>query len=180
MNEFPQLDSGLDVPVFSQGDDLVPYLNKAMAFIIVIVASRFSTTNNQLRTSSNLSNEATIQDDKVTVKQFQGRQGKSYAGSGYKGNATSFGGNNIGGQAREKAMLAEAKESGQILDEEQLVFLIDPGIPDRQATQTTIPNNVAFQTEDLDVYDSKCDDISNTKAVLMANHSKYDSDVISE
>ncbi|GKC68637.1 hypothetical protein Tco_1101235 [Tanacetum coccineum] len=77
-------------------------------------------------------------------------------------------------------MLAEAQESGQILDEEQLAFLADPGIPDGQAAQTTIPNTAAFQTEDLDAYDSDCDDVSNAKAVLMANLSNYGSDVISE
>nr|GEY00340.1 hypothetical protein [Tanacetum cinerariifolium] len=38
----------------------------------------------------------------------------------------------------------------------------------------------AFQTEDLDAYDSGCDDVSNDKAVLMANLSNYGSDVISE
>ncbi|GJS51032.1 hypothetical protein Tco_0624394, partial [Tanacetum coccineum] len=35
-------------------------------------------------------------------------------------------------------------------------------------------------TEDLNTYDSGCDDVSNAKAVLMANISNYDSDVISE
>ncbi|GJY64352.1 retrovirus-related pol polyprotein from transposon TNT 1-94, partial [Tanacetum coccineum] len=45
-----------------------------------------------------------------------------------------------------------------------------------QAVQTIIPNNAAFQTEDLDTYDSDCDDISNAKAVLMANISNYGSD----
>ncbi|GKC45524.1 hypothetical protein Tco_1063246 [Tanacetum coccineum] len=34
---------------------------------------------------------------------------------------------------KEKTMLAEAQESGQILDEEQLAFLADPSIPDGQA-----------------------------------------------
>ncbi|GJZ61845.1 retrovirus-related pol polyprotein from transposon TNT 1-94 [Tanacetum coccineum] len=87
-------------------------------------------------------------------KEFQGRQGQSYAGPGYKGNATSFRGNKTRWQIRvvkcynfqgeghiarqctqpkrptnaawfkEKAMLAEAQESGQILDEEQLAFLL--------------------------------------------------------
>ncbi|GKG23946.1 hypothetical protein Tco_0391982 [Tanacetum coccineum] len=76
-------------------------------------------------------------------------------------------------------MLAEAQEAGQILDEEQLTFLADPGIPDGQAVQTTISNNVAFQTEDLDSYDFDCDGVSNAKAVLMANISNYGSDVIS-
>ncbi|GJS04060.1 integrase, catalytic region, zinc finger, CCHC-type containing protein [Tanacetum coccineum] len=64
---------------------------------------------------------------------------------------------------KDKAILAEAKEAGQILDEEQLAFFTDPGIPDGQAIQTIIPHNVAFQTEDLDTYDSDCDDISNAK-----------------
>ncbi|GJS94641.1 hypothetical protein Tco_0801609 [Tanacetum coccineum] len=143
----------------------------------------FPSTNNQLRTSSNPRNQATVQDDRVTVQQVQGRQGQVYAGTGYKGNATSSGGNNKAGQARafkEKAMLAEALESGQILDEEQLAFLADPGIPDGQAAQTTMQNNDAFQTEDLDAYDSDCDDVANAKAVLMANLSNYGYDVISE
>ncbi|GKA23501.1 hypothetical protein Tco_0709534 [Tanacetum coccineum] len=35
-------------------------------------------------------------------------------------------------------------------------------------------------TEDLDVYDYDCDDVSNAKAVLMTNLSNYDLDVISE
>ncbi|GJY60184.1 hypothetical protein Tco_0460841 [Tanacetum coccineum] len=81
---------------------------------------------------------------------------------------------------KDKAMLAETQEAGQILDEEQLTFLIDPGVPDSQAVQTIIPNNAAFQTVDLDTYDSDYDDIVNAKAVLMANISNYGSGVISE
>nr|GEX30958.1 retrovirus-related Pol polyprotein from transposon TNT 1-94 [Tanacetum cinerariifolium] len=44
----------------------------------------------------------------------------------------------------------------------------------------TITHNVAFLTDDLDAYDFDCDDISSTKAVLMANLSSCDSDVLSE
>nr|GEV55540.1 hypothetical protein [Tanacetum cinerariifolium] len=69
---------------------------------------------------------------------------------------------------------------GDGVDEEQLAFLIDLGVPDGQAVQTIILNNAAFQSEDLDTYDSDCDDISNAKAVLMANISNYGSDVILE
>ncbi|GJT35043.1 hypothetical protein Tco_0925462 [Tanacetum coccineum] len=79
----------------------------------------------------------------------------------------------------EKAMLAEAQEAGKILDEEQLAFLTDLGIPADQA-QTIIPHNAAFQTEDLDTYDFDCDDLSTAQAVLMANISNYGSGVISE
>ncbi|GJS02213.1 hypothetical protein Tco_0318721 [Tanacetum coccineum] len=143
MTEFPQLDLSLAVPVFTQGYDLIACLNKEMVFLSVVATSRFPSTNNQLRTFFNPRNHATIQDDKVTVQQVQGRQGQSYAGTGYKGNATSSGGNNAGGQARVvkcyncqgKAMLTEAHESGQILDEEKQEFLVDTSIPDGQAAQ---------------------------------------------
>ncbi|GJR04267.1 hypothetical protein Tco_0527251 [Tanacetum coccineum] len=75
---FPQLDSGLVVMVFLPGDDPIACLNKAMAFMSTVVASRFSSTNNQLRSSSNPRNQATIQDGRVTVQQVQGRQGQGY------------------------------------------------------------------------------------------------------
>nr|GEV26185.1 integrase, catalytic region, zinc finger, CCHC-type, peptidase aspartic, catalytic [Tanacetum cinerariifolium] len=39
---------------------------------------------------------------------------------------------------------------------------------------------VSFQTDDLDVFESDCDDIPSAKAVLMANLPSYDSDVLSE
>ncbi|GJT76028.1 hypothetical protein Tco_1042753 [Tanacetum coccineum] len=39
---------------------------------------------------------------------------------------------------------------------------------------------IAFLNKDFDTYDSDCDDISNAKAVFMANISNYGSDVISE
>nr|GEW00206.1 hypothetical protein [Tanacetum cinerariifolium] len=81
---------------------------------------------------------------------------------------------------KDKEMLVEAQKSNQILDEEQLAFLTDLGILDCQAAQKTTPNNVAFQSKDLDAYDSDCDDVSNAKAILMANLSNYGSDVILE
>ncbi|GKA57254.1 integrase, catalytic region, zinc finger, CCHC-type containing protein [Tanacetum coccineum] len=174
MTESPIVDSSFAVPVFSLRDELIACLNKAMTFLTTVASSRFPSTNNQLRTSSNPRNQATIQDGRVTVQQVQRRQGQIYSGTGYKSNATSSGGNNASGQARvvkcynyqgeghmarqctqpkktrnaswykEKAMLTKAQKAGQILDEEQLAFLADPGIPDAQAVQTIIPNNVAF------------------------------------
>ncbi|GKD27348.1 hypothetical protein Tco_1233562 [Tanacetum coccineum] len=164
--------------IILQGDDLIASLNKAMAFLTTIASSMFPSTNNQLRTSSNLRNQATIQDVRVTVQQVQGRQGQSYSGTGFKSNATSSGGNNSSGQAR--VVKCYNYQAGQILDEEQLAFLADPGVPDGQVVQTIIPNNAAFQTKDLDTYDSECDDILNAQVVLMANISNYGSDVILE
>nr|GEX70721.1 hypothetical protein [Tanacetum cinerariifolium] len=71
------------------------------------------------------------------------------------------------------------KKAGQILDEEQLAFLVASGIPAGQV-QTIIPYNDSFQNKDLDTYDSDCDDLSNAQAVLMANISNYGPNVISE
>ncbi|GJS30694.1 hypothetical protein Tco_0491314 [Tanacetum coccineum] len=67
-----------------------------------------------------------------------------------------------------------------VLDEEQLAFLADPGVVESQDTQTTIIHNAAFQTNDLNTFDSDCDEPPCAKAVLMANLSSYDSNVISE
>ncbi|GKG01118.1 hypothetical protein Tco_0305823, partial [Tanacetum coccineum] len=53
----------------------------------------------------------------------------------------------------------------------------------RQCTKPKRPRNAAWfkeKTEDLDAYDSDCDDVSNANAVLMANLSNYGTDVISE
>ncbi|GJW34046.1 hypothetical protein Tco_0054078 [Tanacetum coccineum] len=130
----------LVVLVFSPRDDLIAYLNKAMAFLTAIASSR------------------------VTVQQVQGRQGQSYSSTGYKNNATSLKGNNASGQARVV----------------KCYNCQDPGVPDGQAVQSIIQNNADFQTEDFDTYDSDCDDISNAKAVHMANISNYGFDVISE
>ncbi|GJV50939.1 reverse transcriptase domain-containing protein [Tanacetum coccineum] len=173
MNESPLVDSVFVVLVFSPGDDLIACLNKAMAFLRVVASSRFPSTNNQLRTLSNLRNQATIQDGRVTVQQVQERQGQNYSGTGYKSNATSSGGNNASGQAK-------IVKCYNCQDEEQLAFLADPGVLDGQAIQTIIPNNAAFQTEDLDSYDFDCKDILNAKVVLKANISNYCSDVILE
>ncbi|GJT57636.1 hypothetical protein Tco_0992690 [Tanacetum coccineum] len=45
---------------------------------------------------------------------------------------------------KEKLMLAEAREAGQILDEEQLAFLADPRMDEAPVSQQIIPQNSAF------------------------------------
>ncbi|GJQ91456.1 hypothetical protein Tco_0002595 [Tanacetum coccineum] len=169
---------GFAVPVFSPGDNPIACLNKALAFLTSVASSRFPSTNNQLKTSSNQRNQATIQDGRVTVQQVQGKLEQNYSGHMAR-QCTQPKRPRNAAWYKEKAMLAEAQEAGQILDEEQLAFLADPRILADQA-QTIIPHNAAFQTEDLDTYDSDCDDLSTAQAVLMANISNYGSDIILE
>ncbi|GKA30162.1 hypothetical protein Tco_0716467 [Tanacetum coccineum] len=64
----------LAVPVFLLGDDPIACLNKALAFMSTVVASHFSSTNNQLRTSSNTRNQATIQDGRVKMLLSQAQE----------------------------------------------------------------------------------------------------------
>nr|GEU55973.1 hypothetical protein [Tanacetum cinerariifolium] len=81
---------------------------------------------------------------------------------------------------REKFLLVEAQGNGKVLTEEELEFLADPGIVEGLVTQSVITHNTTYQADDLDAYDSDCDEISTAKEVLMANLSSYGSDVLSE
>nr|GEU58248.1 hypothetical protein [Tanacetum cinerariifolium] len=65
-------------------------------------------------------------------------------------------------------------------NEEELAFLADPGIAEAQATQTIITHNDAYQADDLDAYESDCDEINTAKVALMANLSHYGSDDLAE
>ncbi|GJR91062.1 retrovirus-related pol polyprotein from transposon TNT 1-94 [Tanacetum coccineum] len=168
--------------------------------------SRFPTTNNQLRNSSNPRQQATINDGRVTVQPVQGRQ-ISYAAGTTRTFTPGASGSNSGKQRivtcynckgeghmskqctkprrkrddswfKDKVLLVQAQASGQILHEEELAFLADLGIPEGQATQTVITHNAAYQADDLDAYDSDCDELNTAKVALMANLSHYGSDAM--
>nr|GEZ33608.1 hypothetical protein [Tanacetum cinerariifolium] len=100
-----------------------------------IVTSRYSTTNNQLRNSSNPRQQATINDGRVTLQPVQGRQ---------------------------------------------ISFATDPGILEGQATQTVITHNAAYQADDLDAYNSDCDELNIAKVALIVNLFHYGSDALAE
>ncbi|GJW08340.1 hypothetical protein Tco_1570763 [Tanacetum coccineum] len=142
-------------------DDPIASLNKAMTFINMSISSRYPTTNNQLRTSSNLRNQATVQDDRVIVIMQLIKQGLFVVTT-----------------VVEKILLVHTHESWVVLDAKQLAFLADLGISKGQDTQTSLPINVAFQTDDHDAFDLNCDEAPFARAVLMANLSSYDSDVL--
>ncbi|GJT08553.1 hypothetical protein Tco_0843015 [Tanacetum coccineum] len=129
--EFPQLDSGLAVPTFLPGDDLIACMNKAMAFLLALFTQRYPSTNNQLRSSSNPRNQATVQDGRVTVQQVQEEKVRMLSVQDHKGmlqpkrrrDAAWF---------KEKVLLVQAQAKGKELDDEQLAFLADPRVADSQ------------------------------------------------
>ncbi|GJZ01701.1 retrovirus-related pol polyprotein from transposon TNT 1-94 [Tanacetum coccineum] len=50
----------MTIPVFKHGDDPIDAINHVMSFLYAVVTSRYPTTNNQLRNSSNSKAQATI------------------------------------------------------------------------------------------------------------------------
>nr|GEV79330.1 integrase, catalytic region, zinc finger, CCHC-type, peptidase aspartic, catalytic [Tanacetum cinerariifolium] len=124
-----------------------------MAFLSTVMTAHIPLTNNQLRTSSNPRNQATIQDGRVTVQQVQGSQGQSFAGMRTKGNATSFVGNNVAGQTR---VVKCYNCQGKGIWQGSALSLRGQGIQ------------------------HDYEDISLAKANFMANLSSYDSDVLFE
>ncbi|GJS06613.1 hypothetical protein Tco_0363409 [Tanacetum coccineum] len=207
-SEFSQQESGLIVPVFQKGDDPIDAINHMMSFLTAVITSRYPTTNNQAEKLVKPDNNATINNGRVTLQPIQGRQTSVAAGTSrtYTPGAS---GNNSGKtkngyllqlhrgrphvqivqQTKEetddsvfkiKVLLVQAQASGQILHEEELAFLADLGIPEGQATQTVITHNAAYQADDLDAYDSDCDELNTAKVALMTNLSHYGSDALSE
>nr|GEU29070.1 retrovirus-related Pol polyprotein from transposon TNT 1-94 [Tanacetum cinerariifolium] len=81
---------------------------------------------------------------------------------------------------KDKVLLVQAQANGQVLHEEELEFLADPGIAKTQSTQYVVTNNVAYQADDLDAYDSDCDEINFAKIALMTNLSHYRFDTLAE
>nr|GEZ57321.1 hypothetical protein [Tanacetum cinerariifolium]GEZ83155.1 hypothetical protein [Tanacetum cinerariifolium] len=81
---------------------------------------------------------------------------------------------------KDKVLLIQAQAIGQILHEEELAFLADLGIAEGQAIQTVITHNTAYQANDLNAYDSDCDELNTAKVALMVNLSYYGSHVLAE
>nr|GEU50145.1 Gag-Pol polyprotein [Tanacetum cinerariifolium] len=126
--EFSSPDTGLVVPVFQKGDDPIDAINHMMSFLTLVLTSRYPSTNNHLRNSSNPSQQAIINNER----------------------------------------------------EEELEFLADPGIAETSSTQYAVTNNVTYQANDLDAYDSNCDEFNSAKIALMAKLSHYGSDNLVE
>ncbi|GKC24567.1 hypothetical protein Tco_1026717 [Tanacetum coccineum] len=197
----PQLEYAPTVNQQSQQPEF-PQLDSA------VITSCYPTTNNLLRNSSNPRQQATINDGSVTLQPLQGRQisyatgtsrtytpGASESNSGKQRSVICY---NCKGEGymskqctkpirkrddswfKDKVLLVQAQPNGQILHEEELAFLADPGIAEGQATQTAITHNATYQADDLNAYDSDCDELNTAKITLMANLSQYGSDVLAK
>ncbi|GJS21730.1 integrase, catalytic region, zinc finger, CCHC-type containing protein [Tanacetum coccineum] len=81
---------------------------------------------------------------------------------------------------KDKVLLVQAQANGQILHEEELAFLADPGITEGQATQTIITHNAAYQADDLDVHMTLIVMNSTLPKLLSYEFTHYGSDALAE
>nr|GEW02138.1 hypothetical protein [Tanacetum cinerariifolium] len=128
-SEFSQLDSGLTVLVFKQSDDPIYSINHMMSFLSVVITHRFPITNNQLMNSSNPRQQATINDGRVTLKPVLRRKISFCYGTQSK-QCTKPKSKRDNSWFKDKVLMVQAQANGQILHEEELAFLANPGIPE--------------------------------------------------
>nr|GEW70964.1 hypothetical protein [Tanacetum cinerariifolium] len=81
---------------------------------------------------------------------------------------------------KDKVLLVQAQTNRQVLQEEELEFLADLGTAESLSNQNVVTTNAAYQADNLDAYDSDCDELNSAKIALMTNLSHYGSDNLAE
>nr|GEV04567.1 hypothetical protein [Tanacetum cinerariifolium] len=172
-SEYSPPETGLVVLVFQKRDDPIDAINHMMSFLTVVVTSRYPATNNQLRTSSNPRQQATINNGRVTIQPIQGRQNFMSAVH----------------QTQEEARCRMVQEqSTSSSSPSQWIGFARRGLGifsrsrngKSSRNQNVITTDAAYQADDLDAYDSDCDEINSAKIAVMANLSHYGSDNLAE
>nr|GEW50466.1 hypothetical protein [Tanacetum cinerariifolium] len=118
-------DPGLTVSVFKQGDDPIDAINHMISFLSAVVTCRYPTTNNQLRNLLNPRQQEQVETILgnnrllfVTTAR-EGHMSKQCTKPKRKIDDSWF---------KDKVLLVQAQANGQILHEEELLFLADLGI----------------------------------------------------
>nr|GEX86351.1 hypothetical protein [Tanacetum cinerariifolium] len=81
---------------------------------------------------------------------------------------------------RQQATINNGRVTIQPMQGRQNSLAADPGVAEVQTTQYVITNNATYPADDLDAYDSDCDEINSAKIALMTNLSHYGSDNLAE
>nr|GEV29436.1 reverse transcriptase domain-containing protein [Tanacetum cinerariifolium] len=176
--EFSAPKTGLVVPVFQKGDDPIDAINHMMSFLTAVVTSRYpgrqtSVTVGSSRPYASGSGGASGKQRVIVCYNCkgEGHMSKQFPKPKRKRDAEWF---------KDKVLLVQAQANGQVLQEEELEFLADPGTTETSSNQYVITNNAAYLADDLDAYDSDCDELNSAKIALMENLSHYGSDNLAE
>ncbi|GJX26824.1 hypothetical protein Tco_0233120, partial [Tanacetum coccineum] len=186
-------------------DNLIVNLTNTLALLTQSYKTYLPQTNNQLKTSSNPRNQATVQDSRVVVQNVQGRHNRGQ-GNNARGVGTASYGGALNRSKRpqnseyfkDKMLLMQAQENGVALDEEQLLFLaggqdnvVDEDVDEQPVQDLALNVDNVFQADDCDAFDSDVDEAPTAQTMFMANLSStdpvydevgpsYDSDILSE
>nr|GFB00887.1 hypothetical protein [Tanacetum cinerariifolium] len=144
----------------TQGDDHIDAINYMMSFLSAVVTSRFPTTKNQLRNSSNPRKQATINDGRVTLQPVYGRQ-------------ISF----ATGTSRTYTLVASGSNSGK---QRSVICYNCKGKETCPNSALNLKGNGMILGDDLDAYDFDCDEFNTAKVAFMVNLSHYASDALAE
>ncbi|GJT27464.1 hypothetical protein Tco_0907739 [Tanacetum coccineum] len=181
-----QLDSGS-----SSTENLIESLSNSLALLTQSYKSHLPQTNNQLRTSSNARNKATVQDGRVVVQDVRGRynannQGRPFQRNNARGNTVA---GNVGAREcpqpkrpqdsdyfKDKMLLMNAHKNDVVLDEEQLLFLAGEQVTNFDDDVDDLALNVdhVFEADQCDAFDSDVDEAPTTQTMFMVNLSSED------
>nr|GFC71474.1 hypothetical protein [Tanacetum cinerariifolium] len=174
-SEYSPPEAGLVVSVFQKGDDPIDAINHMMSFLTSVVASRRQNFVSAGSSRPFTSGQGGAQGKQRVIMCYnckgESHMSKQCTKPRRKRDAEWF---------KAKVLLVQAQANGQVLQEEELEFLADPGTPESSSNQIVVTNNAAYQADELDAYDSNCDEINSAKIALMANLSHYGSDNLAE
>nr|GEY65265.1 reverse transcriptase domain-containing protein [Tanacetum cinerariifolium] len=183
-SDFSQPNSGLIVLVFQKGNDPIDAINHMLSFLTTVVTSRVTVQpilgrhtslaagTSRTYTSGSIGINSGKQRIVVCYNcKREGHMSKQCTKPKRKRDESWF---------KDKVLHVQAQANEKFLHKEELEFLADPRIAEAQTTQNVITHNVAYQADDLDAYDSDCDEINSAKIALMENLSHYGSDNLAE
>nr|GEV57904.1 hypothetical protein [Tanacetum cinerariifolium] len=170
----------------SPAEDLIENLTNTLALLTQSYRTFLPQTNNQLRTSSNARNQATVQDGRVVVQNVQGHPNRGQGMNPQGRNAVGYGGapnrvgNNNQGQAK-PSQARTAQENGVALDAEQLLFItggqdnvFDDDVDEQLVHDLALNMDNVFQADDYEAFDSDVDEAPTAQTLFMANLSSAD------
>ncbi|GJR62013.1 retrovirus-related pol polyprotein from transposon TNT 1-94 [Tanacetum coccineum] len=189
--QFPQfaenshLDSG-----YTQTDEILDTLTKQVALLAQSFRVNLPQTNNQLQTSSNIRNQATVQDGRIVVQNVQGQhnqnqrnfaRGASVAGNGgahnRAGNANVGQGkpikcyncNRLEHITRNCTQLKRLQNSDFFKDKMLLMQAQENDVDDQPVRDLAQNDDNIFQADECYAFNSDVDDEPTAQSIFMAN-----------
>ncbi|GJY60050.1 retrovirus-related pol polyprotein from transposon TNT 1-94 [Tanacetum coccineum] len=169
---------------YSPNDALMATMTQ-IANLLSGFQKQFPPTNNQLRTSSNSRTHATVHDGHIVTEPIQRKAPGNVGNTGARGKKVICyncrGEGHVARQCKEpkrkmdsqyfkdKALLMEAKEKGDVLDAEAEAFLADVECTAPYDQPQALTTTNMFQANHEDAYDSDVDEGPNAAVAFMAN-----------